>query len=64
MSQEHLVSRRASLKSLGVAGAALAIGGPAIAAQQTESKPTGSGQDKQTLSVVDVATDRFMKGHS
>ncbi len=64
MSQEHSVSRRASLKSLGAVGAVLALGGPAAAARQATPKPAGGTQDKQTVNVVDVATGRFMKGHS
>ncbi len=72
MSEEHTVSRRASLKSLGVMGAA-AVLGPAVAAQTpVEPKPVQSDQPKQPandqakqpINVVDVAADRFVKGHS
>ncbi len=64
MSEEHSVSRRASLKSLGVMGAA-AILGPAVAAQTpADPKPVQSDQPKQPANVVDVAADRFTKGHS
>ncbi len=64
MSQELSVSRRASLKSLGVAGAALVLGRPATAARQAEPRPAGVYQDKQPANIVDVATSRFVKGHS
>lgn len=64
MSDRHVVSRRASLKSLGTVGAALVLGGPAAAARQGEPKAAASTQDKQPTSVVDVATGRFVKGHS
>lgn len=40
------------------------LGGPTAAARQAKPKPTGAAQDKQTVSVVDVATGRSMKGHS
>jgi hypothetical protein len=65
MSEEHAVSRRASLKSLGTVGAALVLGGPAAAAApQGEPNAVASTRDKQPTSVVDVASGRFMKGHS
>lgn len=64
MSQEHSVSRRASLKGLGAVGAVFVLGGPAAAARQAKPIPSGGTQGKQTVNVVDVATGRFMKGHS
>ncbi len=64
MRQEHSISRRASLKSLGAVGAAVVLGGPAVAAAQSELKSAGSAQEKGPVNVVDVATDRFTKGHS
>lgn len=64
MSEEHAVSRRASLKSLGAVGAALVLGGPAAAAAPQGEPKAASTQDKQPTSVVDVASGRFMKGHS
>ena len=63
MSEEHRVSRRASLKSLGAAGAVLVLGGR-TAARQAEPKPAAGAEAKQAANVVDVATGRFMKGHS
>ncbi len=64
MSEEHSVSRRASLKSLGAVGAVLVLGGPAAAARQAEPKPAAGNQDKQPINVVEVAAGRFTKGHS
>ncbi len=64
MSEEHCVSRRASLKSLGAIGAAIVLGGPAAGQAPGEPKPAGSDQGKQAVNVVDVAADRFAKGHS
>lgn len=64
MSREHSVSRRESLKSLGAAGAVLVLGGPAAAARQAEQKTTVSAQNTQPVNVADVATGRFLKGHS
>ncbi len=62
MNDEHSFSRRASLKALGAAGAALALGG-AAGAQTPDSPTVPSGPlDKQT--VVDVAVGRMAKGHS
>ncbi len=63
MSQEHSVSRRASLRSLGVAGAALVLGGPA-ASGRAEHRSAANDQDKPPVDAVDVATNRFVKGHS
>jgi hypothetical protein len=64
MSEGHSVSRRASLKSLGVIGAAVVFGGAASAQVPAESKPAGSAKDKPPVNVVDLAADRFAKGHS
>ncbi len=65
MSEEQSgVSRRASLKCLGAAGAVLVLGGTAAAARQGDPKPAAGSQDKQAVNVVDVATGRFAKGHS
>ncbi len=58
---QETVSRRGSLKTLGAAGAALVLGGPAAAASQAQ--PAG-GPDRQPTNVVDVATGRFAKGYS
>ena len=64
MSQEHPVSRRASLKSLGTMGAVLVLGQAARTSGQTEPKPPAVNQGKPTVDVVDVAMGRFAKGHS
>jgi hypothetical protein len=64
MSEEHCVSRRASLKSLGAVGAALVLGGAGAAARQGDPKPAAGNQDKPTVNVVDLAASRFTKGHS
>ncbi len=76
MSDEHCVSRRASLKSLGAVGAAIVLGGGAAASQQVgtkpqaetkpqvEPKPAKSDPEKPAGSVVDVAATRMTKGHS
>ena len=64
MSDEHCVSRRASLKSLGAMGAVMALGGPAAASPQADPKPVKGDQAKPPVNVVDVATGRFAKGHS
>ncbi len=64
MSEEHSgVSRRATLKSLGAAGAVLVLGGTAVAGQ-ADPKPAPAGQDKPAANPVDVAVARFSKGHS
>lgn len=64
MSEEHSVSRRASLKSLGAMGAAIVCGGAAATPRQAEPKPARSDQGKQAVNVVDLALGRFAKGHS
>jgi hypothetical protein len=64
MSEEHAVSRRATLKSLGAAGAVVALGGLRAAAQQPDPKASASGPGRQTANVVDVAVGRMAKGHS
>jgi hypothetical protein len=44
---------------------AAAVLGPAVAAQTpAEPKAVKSDQPKQPANVVEVATDRFVKGHS
>ncbi len=58
MSEDHSVSRRTTLKSLGVAGAAVVLGG----ATETEPKPSAQGETR--LPVVDLAAERMTKGHS
>ncbi len=63
MSDEHAVSRRASLKSLGAIGAVAVLGGVAAAQSPAESKPAG-GPDKPASNAIDVAVDRFTKGHA
>lgn len=63
MSDEHRVSRRASLKGLGAMGAAMALGGVAAAQAPAGAKPSGS-EEKPVLNVIDVAADRFAKGHA
>ncbi len=65
MSEEHAVSRRASLKTIGAIGAAIAIGGPAAVAQAPVKPPAvAAGSDKQPTDLVEVAADRMTKGHS
>ncbi len=65
MNEEHSgVSRRATLKSLGAAGAVLVLGGTAAAARQGAPKPAATSQDKPAANPVDVALARFAKGHS
>ncbi len=64
MSNEHPVTRRATLKGLGAMGATIALAGARAAAQQTDSKPARSDQDKSRANAVDVAADRFAKGYS
>ncbi len=63
MSEEHRVSRRASLKGLGAMGAVVALGGVAAAQSAAQPKPAGS-QDKAMPNVADVAAERFTKGHA
>ncbi|MGE5359967.1 MAG: twin-arginine translocation signal domain-containing protein [Bacteroidales bacterium] len=57
------VSRRSSLKRLGVMGAAIALGGAASAQSTSDSKP-GQAHDKAVPDVSDVAVERFSKGHA
>ncbi len=64
MNEEQSVSRRATLKGLGVVGAAMVIGGAAPAAAARLLSPGEDGQDKQATNPVDVAADRFQKGFS
>jgi hypothetical protein len=64
MSDEHSVSRRVSLKSIGAIGAVLVVGKAAAIAGQADPKPAGNKQDKPVANVVDLASSRFMKGHS
>ncbi len=63
MNDEHAVSRRASLKILGATGAAMALGGVA-AAQSPVDGTAPAGQDKPATNAVDLAVDRFSKGHA
>lgn len=58
MSDEHAVSRRASLRTLGAAGAAVVFGGTVSA--QNEA----AGKDAHAANVVDVAASRMLNGHS
>ncbi len=63
MSDEQCVTRRASLKTLGAMGAVMALGG--VAAAQKPEPPTPAGaQDKPAPNVVQIAVDRFTKGHA
>ncbi len=65
MSEEHSMSRRASLKSLGAMGGAMVFGAARVGSAQSEAKPATNGdKDKQAENVVDVAVDRMSKGHS
>jgi hypothetical protein len=68
MSERHVVSRRAGLKRLGAAGAALVVGGAALPLAGQEAKPAERGtrnvQDKPAPNAADVATGRMAKGHS
>ncbi len=65
MSEEHSMSRRASLKSLGAMGGAMVFGAARVGSAQSEARPaTKGGEDKQAVNVVDVAVDRMSKGHS
>ena len=64
MGEEHSVSRRASLKSLGAMGTVMVLGGGAALARQAEPGLAGSLQGKKTVNVVDLAVARFGKGHS
>ena len=63
MSQDHSVSRRASLKTLGAAGAALVLVGPS-AAPRAEATAACDTQARPSAGSVDVAIERFAKGHS
>ncbi len=63
MNDDHGVSRRASLKVLGATGAAMALGGVAAAQSPVDAKAS-AGQDKPATNVVDLAVDRFSKGHA
>jgi hypothetical protein len=63
MSEEHSVSRRASLKSLGAMGAAIVLGG-GVAATPRQAEPKASDQGKSVVNVADLAVARFGKGHS
>ncbi len=63
MSEEHGVSRRASLKTLGALGAAVAFCG-ADRSAAASPRPVSGGQDKLAADPVGVASARFMKGHN
>ncbi len=62
MSEEHGVSRRESLKSLGTMGAVIALGG--VAAAQSPAAPKPAAGAGQSVDVVEVAAGRMAKGHS
>ena len=64
MRDEHSVSRRASLRGLGAMGAVIVLGGASAAQTPAQPKPTKSDQEKPVANPVDLATDRFAKGHS
>ncbi len=64
MRDEHGVSRRESLISLGAIGAAMAFGGAAAAQSPGDAKPAQGDKDKPAANVVDVAVGRMAKGHS
>jgi C_GCAxxG_C_C family probable redox protein len=65
MSEEHFVSRRASLKGLGAVATAAVFGGATEAAgASSEPKLATSEQDKQAVNAVELAVARFGKGHS
>ncbi len=64
MDNEHRMSRRASLKGLGTLGAAVVLGEVAAAQNPADPKPAAPAQGKTSASVVDVAVDRFTKGHA
>jgi len=64
MNNEHSASRRAALRSLGAMGAVIALGGTAAGQSAAETKPTKSDAVKQAANPVDVAVERFAKGHS
>jgi len=65
MSEEHSLSRRASLKTLGAVGAAMVIGGAAEASgPPADPKPATSDKDQQAVNAVDLAVARLGKGHS
>ena len=65
MNHKCPVSRRASLKSLGVVGAAMVFGGAAEAsAPPPEPKTTESDQAKRAVNAIDLAVARLGKGHS
>jgi C_GCAxxG_C_C family probable redox protein len=65
MSVNQPVSRRASLKSLGVVGAAMVFNRATEAsAPPAEAKTAKSDHAKPTANAVDVAVARFGKGHS
>ena len=60
MNEEHSVSRRESLKTLGAAAAAVALAAPAAAVAQA----VNAKDQAKPANVVDVAVERFTKGHS
>jgi C_GCAxxG_C_C family probable redox protein len=63
MSEEHGVSRRATLKGLGAMSAAMVFGGAAFPLH-AEPTPAGGDQNKDGVNVVELAVDRMAKGHS
>ncbi len=66
MSEPRAVSRRASLRRLSAAGAAIVLGsaGASSAGQGQDPKPPTGTQGKAAANVVDVAADRMANGHS
>ncbi len=69
MIDEHSVSRRASLKQLGVMGAAMVLGGAAsvqtpVDQKPADQKPAPTEQTKLSSNVVDVAVGRMANGYS
>ncbi len=64
MSEQRGVSRRASLKGLGVMSTAILLSGTAADAYQAPSKPVQPEKEKPAVNVVDVAVSRMAKGHS
>lgn len=56
------ISRRSTLKSLGAAGATMALGGVARAQAPAEARPATSGQARASL--PELAVERMAQGHS
>ncbi len=64
MSEEHIVSRRTSLKILGATGAAVVLTGFTPASPEDGLKPAGSGQDQRSVNIPDLAAERMASGFS